>query len=86
LAKLTAAAFARVIVQPHFLFEGELVDRIRGQITEITARQPQKEWIVTQPLADAPGKPGLASELLAKVILDRCREAGIRVVASAGDD
>ncbi|HEY2410625.1 MAG TPA: sirohydrochlorin chelatase [Pirellulaceae bacterium] len=86
LAKLTAASFERVIVQPHFLFEGELVDRIRGQIMEIAARQPQTQWIVTQPLADSAGKAGLASELLAKVILDRCGEAGIRVVASPDDD
>jgi sirohydrochlorin cobaltochelatase len=86
MVKLAAADYERVIVQPHFLFEGELVDRIRGQITGIAARQPQTEWIVTEPLANPCGKPGLASELLAKVILDRCREGGIRVVASPDDD
>lgn len=75
-----------VIVQPHLLFEGELVDRIRSQIAEIAAEQPQTEWIVTQPLADSPGKTGLARQLLRKVILDRCNKADIHVVASAGDD
>jgi len=86
LAKLAVADYKRVIVQPHFLFEGELVDRIRGQIAETVAEQPQTEWIMTEPLADPPGKPGLASELLAKVIFQRCQEVGIRVVVSAGDD
>jgi sirohydrochlorin ferrochelatase len=91
LAKLTAPGFERVgfegvVVQPHFLFEGELVDRIRGQIRDTAARQPQTEWIMAQPLADPCEKPGLASKLLAKVILDRCREAGIRVVVSPDDD
>jgi len=75
-AKLAESRFRRVIVQPHFLFEGELVERIGGQIARAAADQPQIEWIVTQPLADPVGKPGLASELLAKVIRDRCREAG----------
>jgi sirohydrochlorin ferrochelatase len=86
LVKLAAANYERVIVQPHFLFEGELVDRIRGQITGIAGRQPQTEWIVTEPLADPAGKPGLASKLLAKVTRDRCREARIHVVASPDDD
>ena len=86
LANLAGGRFRRVIVQPHFLFEGELVDRIRGQIAEIAAAHPETEWIVTHPLADQPGKFGLASELLQKVILDRCQEGGIRVVVSRGDD
>jgi sirohydrochlorin cobaltochelatase len=75
-AKLAASGFRRVVVQPHFLFEGELVERIRGQIAKTAAETPQIEWIVTRPLADPVGKPGLASELLAKVIHDRCWPAG----------
>ncbi len=86
LIKIAAANYARVIVQPHFLFEGELVERIRCQTTECARNRLETEWIVALPLADRPGEAGLASELLANVILDRLREAGIRVVVSGGDD
>jgi len=86
LRKIATAGFRRVIVQPHFLFEGELVERIRCQIAECARNYPETEWIVAPPLADRPGETGLASKLLANVILDRLREAGIRVVVSSGDD
>ncbi len=86
LIKIAAAGYRRVIVQPHFLFEGELVERIRCQIAECTRNRSETDWIVAPPLADRPGEAGLASELLARVILDRCQEAGIRVVVSGGDD
>jgi sirohydrochlorin ferrochelatase len=86
LVKLAGADYERVIVQPHFLFEGELVQRIRGQIGGIASTHTKTEWILTRPLADSLGTIGLASKLLQKVILDRCQEVGIRVVVSAGDD
>ncbi|HEY2894645.1 MAG TPA: sirohydrochlorin chelatase, partial [Pirellulales bacterium] len=40
----------RIIVQPHLLFAGILLDRIREQVTNMAKRWPQKEWIVTQQL------------------------------------
>lgn len=86
LGKVAAGGFGRVVVQPHFLFEGELVERIRGQIAETARKHPETEWIVAPPLADPPGVAGLASDLLTKVILGRLRECGIRVVVSPGDD
>lgn len=76
LQKVADAGFGRVIVQPHFLFAGELVERIRGQTGEMARKHPETDWLVAPPLADRPGEAGLASELLAKVILDRCQEAG----------
>lgn len=86
LGKAAAGGFARVIVQPHFLFEGELVERIRGQIAEMARIHPETAWVVAPPLADPLGVAGLASNLLTNVILGRLREAGIRVVGSPGDD
>ena len=86
LTKIVAGGFRRVIVQPHFLFAGELVERIRGQIVEMSRKHPEIEWNTAQPLADPPGIEGLASKLLANVILNRLLEAGIRVVVSPGDD
>jgi sirohydrochlorin cobaltochelatase len=86
LRKLVTAGYPRVIVQPHFLFEGELVERIRSQIADCARNHSKTEWLVAPPLADRPGEKGLASDLLARVILDRLQEAGIRVVVSPGDD
>lgn len=86
LQKVAESKFGRVVVQPHFLFTGELVERIRGQIAEQARKDPETAWIVAPPLADLPGEAGLASDLLTNVILGRLREAGIRVVVSRGDD
>jgi sirohydrochlorin ferrochelatase len=86
LQKVAEGGFQKVIVQPHFLFAGELVERIWGQTFEMARKYPETDWIVAAPLADPPGEAGLANELLTKVILSRLREAGIRVVVSPGDD
>lgn len=40
----------RIVVQPHLLFAGLLLERIRAQVANMARRQPQKEWIVTQQL------------------------------------
>ncbi|MBI3838860.1 MAG: sirohydrochlorin chelatase [Planctomycetia bacterium] len=69
LAQVIESAAKRVVVQPHLLFGGVLLDRI-GEIVERRARQyPQKQWITTQHL-------GL-SRLIARAILDRasCAQA-----------
>jgi sirohydrochlorin ferrochelatase len=78
--------YRRVIVQPHLLFRGELVDSIERQVAEAKGQSPETEWIVAEPLADLPGKSSSATKLLEKVILDRCQEAGIHVVAAEADD
>jgi sirohydrochlorin ferrochelatase len=86
LAKLVCQGYRRVIVQPHLLFYGELVESIERQVAEMAAGQPDTTWIVTPPLADLPGIVTRATESIQKVILDRCHEAGIRVVVLQGDD
>jgi sirohydrochlorin cobaltochelatase len=78
--------YRRVIVQPHLLFRGELVDSIERQVAEAKGQFPKTEWIVAQALADLPGKSSSATKLLEKVILDHCQEAGIHVVAAEADD
>ncbi len=78
--------YRRVIVQPHLLFHGELVDSVARQVAAARDRFPQTEWITVQPLADLPGAASRGTELLEKVILDRCQEAGIHVVAMGADD
>ena len=86
LQEIAPRRYGRVIVQPHLLFHGELVESIGNQVAEAALRWPETEWIVTEPLADRPGKVTRASELLEKVILDRCSEAGIHVVGTDRDD
>jgi len=62
-ARAVEARFPRVVVQPHLLFEGELLDRLRREVHEIAARWPSQEWILTPHL-------GPAREL-AEALLDR---------------
>jgi sirohydrochlorin cobaltochelatase len=86
LVYVTSQNFRRVIVQPHLLFQGELVDAVEEQVAQARDRNPKIEWLVTSPLADAVGNVTPASQILENVILERCEEAGIRVVAARGDD
>jgi sirohydrochlorin ferrochelatase len=86
LAQVASRDLYRVVVQPHFLFHGELVDSIQRQVAAIAEQCPSKEWFVTPTLADRPEIVTRAMDLLQKVIWDRCREAGIHVVAGRAGD
>jgi sirohydrochlorin ferrochelatase len=86
LAEVAARHYTRVIVQPHFLFSGELVDSIGTQVVAMASNQPKTEWLLTAPLADPPGFVTPGTALLQKVIFDRLQQVGIHVVAPAGDD
>ena len=37
-----------VVIQPHLLFEGELVEQLREQVTGFAARYRQQRWVVTE--------------------------------------
>lgn len=39
-----------VVIQPHLLFEGELVARLRRQVAEVAQRKPHQRWVITQTL------------------------------------
>jgi sirohydrochlorin cobaltochelatase len=86
LAVVARQGYRRVIVQPHLLFCGELVDSIERQVAEVKGRYPETEWITTRPLADLPGTVSRATDLMEKVIFDRCQQAGIHVVVAGADD
>jgi sirohydrochlorin cobaltochelatase len=58
---------ARVVVQPHLLFGGVLVDRIRHTVEQYRAHYPAIEWIATSHLGPC--------ELLAQAVLGRAAEA-----------
>jgi sirohydrochlorin cobaltochelatase len=72
--------YSRVIVQPHFLFDGELVESINQQVGEMMVSHRATNWLVARPLVDSDSFVTPAAEFIRKVIVDRCREAGIRVV------
>jgi sirohydrochlorin cobaltochelatase len=78
--------YRRVVVQPHLLFCGELVDSIDQQVADARLHFPETEWITTSALADLPGTVSRATDLMEKVIFDRCQEAGIHVVVAGADD
>jgi sirohydrochlorin cobaltochelatase len=86
LPRIARFGYLRVMVQPHLLFPGELVDSIERQVVEARKQFAEIEWIIAQPLADLPGAESRAAELIEKVIWDRCQEAGIHVVGAGADD
>jgi sirohydrochlorin ferrochelatase len=66
LDEIAASAARQVVVQPHLLFGGILVDRIAVLVARYTAAHPRIQWLVTGHLGP--------SELAAKAIIDRARQ------------
>ncbi len=54
--------FRRVVVEPHLLFQGELLDRVRAMVAEAAPRWPNREFIVAERLGP--------EESLAKAVLE----------------
>lgn len=50
LGLLPQLALPRIVVEPHLLFQGELLDRIRGMVAAAAARWPAREFVVTDRL------------------------------------
>lgn len=78
-AQLVACAsrgFERVIVQPHLLFHGDLIESLRHQVGEASREFGQVQWLTAETLADPPDTSSLATELLVAVIRERCLTTG----------
>jgi sirohydrochlorin cobaltochelatase len=86
LATIAREGQRHVIVQPHLLFDGELIESISRQVATVAAAYPQTQWHLVAPLADPPGTTSQATKLIEKVILDRCQGAGIHVVEPVSHD
>jgi sirohydrochlorin cobaltochelatase len=67
MAEIDENVISRVILQPHLLFQGELVERLRRQVDQIATQRPGQEWIVTGLLAE--------SELLAAATVELIEQA-----------
>jgi sirohydrochlorin cobaltochelatase len=78
--------YRRIIVQPHFLFDGELVDSVNQQVGEMMVSHRLTNWLIAKPLVELDNFVTPAAGFLQKVIVDRCREGGIHVVTTKGDD
>jgi sirohydrochlorin cobaltochelatase len=55
--------FATIVVQPHLLFAGELLARVRQAVEQARRDWPEHEWLLTEPLGPHP--------LLVDALLDR---------------
>ncbi|MEX2114008.1 MAG: sirohydrochlorin chelatase [Pirellulales bacterium] len=67
LEQLVHGPARRIVVQPHLLFAGELLMRLRSLVREFAARHAHVDWRVTEHLGP--------DELVATALLDRVREA-----------
>lgn len=64
---VAAMPFEHIVVQPHLLFSGELLDRVRASVHEARDRFPQKHWAQAEHLG--------ADRLLAHAVWERADEA-----------
>lgn len=67
LSEVAVAAAPIVIVQPHLLFHGELLQAVQAQVEEWRRQVPRKQWLIAEHL-------GAASQVVTAVV-DRCRQA-----------
>ncbi len=63
LERAASGAVRRIVVQPHLLFGGVLLDRIADTVRDFAARYPQHEWLVATHLGP--------DELVAEALLAR---------------
>jgi sirohydrochlorin cobaltochelatase len=54
LEEAAASGAKRIVVQPHLLFGGVLVDRIGAMVARVAARHPHPEWVVAGHLGTSP--------------------------------
>lgn len=59
------SSFRRIVVQPHLLFVGQVLQQIDAAVAMCAERQPNRQWIVTRHLG--------ASPLVAQAVVDLCR-------------
>jgi sirohydrochlorin ferrochelatase len=50
LERAATEPFGRIVVQPHLLFGGVLVDRLQGEVADRRQSSPTKQWVATNHL------------------------------------
>lgn len=69
LEEVAELRFHRVVVQPHLLFHGELLDTVRAKVIALSARWPHQQWLLAPHLG--------VDDLLASAMLERFWECGL---------
>jgi sirohydrochlorin cobaltochelatase len=64
---VAALPFEHVVVQPHSLFAGELMERLRSLVMAATEQYPMKQWSIVESLGPDP--------LLVRAVLERADAA-----------
>lgn len=88
LSQLAEQDWQRIVVQPHLLFHGELLDQLQRLVAAAGVRNPRQEWILAPHLAQGIAAGSSVGEQLVGAILHRfgqAREAAIRVVGPERD-
>ncbi|HID76397.1 MAG TPA: hypothetical protein EYP56_10420, partial [Planctomycetaceae bacterium] len=65
--QLARGPYHRIVIQPHLLFAGRLVERVRQEADRMRRLRPELEWAVAQPLGP--------DRLVAEAMADLCRRA-----------
>lgn len=47
LQRLSQSQHSTIVIQPHLLFEGELIEQLRQQVAQYQSANTEKKWIVT---------------------------------------
>ncbi len=50
LRAMAGSSCATIVVQPHLLFEGELMEQLRQRVATIAAENPSQRWVITASL------------------------------------
>lgn len=58
--------FERIVVQPHLLFQGDLLERTRRLVAEAAAARPERTWTVTPHLGPDPALVEILAEIAAE--------------------
>lgn len=73
--ELASRGFRRIVVQPHLLFPGELLDNLAALVADQQADEAGIDWRMTPPLAADIGQQGPADRLLVDAVIDRAQAA-----------
>jgi sirohydrochlorin cobaltochelatase len=65
LPRLAAQNWRRIVVQPHLLFQGLLLEELAAEVRTIGARNPHQEWVVASHLA-----AGIGTERLGVTVVE----------------
>jgi sirohydrochlorin cobaltochelatase len=71
LGQLADAHFEQVIVQPHLLFPGELLDNLGAAVLRLQESNPETAWRLAPSLAADLGQGGPADRLLVDLVVER---------------